>query len=202
MSNTFSPEVDQYIERLSQPFGQILSHIRSVAHESCPGLEESMKWAMPCLSQEGIVAQLAGFKNHARLGFWKGSLLESPHLQLMGESAAMGMIRIDSPADVPEDAVLVDLFRRAVDLNQRGIRIPKKRREPAPALEPPEWLLKALRINPEAWSNFQSMAPSHQREYVEWLVDAKQEATRLRRLDQAVEWLADGKPRNWKYMDR
>jgi bacteriocin resistance YdeI/OmpD-like protein len=43
-------------------------------------------------------------------------------------------------------------------------------------------------------------SPSHRREYIEWLTEAKTEATRAKRLATALEWMAEGKPRNWKYM--
>jgi uncharacterized protein YdeI (YjbR/CyaY-like superfamily) len=49
-------------------------------------------------------------------------------------------------------------------------------------------------------ATFEAFSPSHKREYVEWIVEAKQEATRHQRLNTAIEWLAEGKPRNWKYL--
>ena len=163
-------------------------------------LEEALKWGMPTLSHHGIVAQIAGFKKHARLAFWKGALLESTWLEVTGEAQVMGHIRMEKPEDIPPEEVLVDLFVRAVDLNVRGIKPSAPRVRKRAPLEPPDWFLAALQAAPPARAIFEAMPPSHQREYVEWLVDAKRDETRLRRLEQAVEWISEGKHRNWKHM--
>jgi uncharacterized protein YdeI (YjbR/CyaY-like superfamily) len=40
------------------------------------------------------------------------------------------------------------------------------------------------------------------REYIEWLTEAKSEETRQKRLETAIAWISEGKPRNWKYQKK
>ena len=63
---------------------------------------------------------------------------------------------------------------------------------------PPEFAA-ALSANPAARAALEGFSPSHRREYVEWISEAKRPETRDKRIAQAIEWLADGKKRNWKY---
>lgn len=200
MSTTSSKAIDAYISKLDPAIAPIVRTVRSVAFEACPMLEEALKWGMPTLSHHGIVAQIAGFKQHARLAFWKGSLLESEWLELAGDARVMGIRRMEKPEDIPPEEVLVDLFVRAVDLNVRGIKPDALRTHKRAPLEAPDWFVAALQAAPPALSVFEAMPPSHKREYIEWLVDAKRDETRLRRLKQAVEWIGEGKQRNWKHM--
>jgi hypothetical protein len=61
-------------------------------------------------------------------------------------------------------------------------------------------LKTALAKNRKARETFEGFSPSHRREYVEWIAEAKGDDTRKRRIATAIEWLSEGKPRNWKYM--
>ena len=193
---TRDPRVDAYIER-SAPFAQpILEHIRSVMHEACPNVEETMKWSMPHFMYHGMLGGMSAFKAHCAFGFWKGTLIVPEQ-----EEAAMGQFgRIESIKDLPPRRKFVGYVKKAMKLNEEGVAAPRAARSrPKKPLPMPSDLAKALGRNRKARATFDAFPPSHRREYIEWITEAKREDTRARRVDQAVEWMADGKSRNWKY---
>jgi uncharacterized protein YdeI (YjbR/CyaY-like superfamily) len=190
--------IDAYIEK-SAPFAKpILTHLRNVVHAACPDVEETMKWSFPHFDYKGeMMCSMAAFKAHCAFGFWKATLV-------LGEKAqdgAMGHLgRITSIADLPSERTLASYVRKAARLNDQGVKVGRAPRRPEPAPEVPDDLLKALKKNKKALTTFESFPPSHRREYVQWIVEAKRDDTRQRRLETAVAWIVEGKPRNWKYM--
>lgn len=190
--------VDAYIAKSADFARPILEHLREVVHEGCPEVEETIKWGFPNFQYKGMLCNMAAFKEHCTFGFWKGSLvLDAADRQ---SDQAMGQLgRITGLADLPPRKKLVAYVNKAKGLNDAGVKVVKKPK-PKPALETPTDLLAALKKNKKAHATFEKFPPSHRREYVEWIVDAKTDETRQRRLAQAVEWMAEGKPRNWKYM--
>jgi hypothetical protein len=193
------PRIDAYI-RKSAPFAQpILTHLRAVVHEACPDVEETMKWSFPHFDYKGIFCSMAAFKAHAAFAFWKGPLLAGmlPNV----EQTAMGQFgRITSIADLPARKTLIRIVRAAAKLNDEGIKIERPGRPETAPLRPPADLLAALAANAKAAAAFKAFSPSQKREYVEWISEARQPATREKRLATAIDWLSQGKPRNWKYM--
>lgn len=192
--------IDAYIAK-SAGFAQpILKHLRSVVHEACPDVEETMKWSFPHFMHQGILCSMASFKAHCAFGFWKSSLI----LKNDGKAEkAMGQFgRLTKIADLPSKKVLKSLIDLAIKLNEAGVPSPtrsKPRRNKEVVV--PELLASALAKNKKARDTFEKFSPSHKREYVEWITEAKTEETRSRRLATTLEWLAEGKPRNWKYMN-
>ena len=199
MPNT-DPRIDAYIADAAEFARPILERARAVVHEACPQVEETIKWGMPTFVYAGgILCGMAAFKQHATFGFWK-------HALVMGEGAeraGMGSFgKLTSVRDLPSKKELVALVRKAMTLNEQGVKTPqaRKRSTPRPAPTVPADLAAALRGNAAARRTFEGFPPSHRREYVEWLEEAKREETRAKRLAQTIEWLAEGKQRNWKYM--
>jgi hypothetical protein len=197
-----SPEVDAYIAAAA-PFARpVLKRLRSLFHKGCPDVVEVMKWGTPHFEHQGILAMMAAFKEHLRFGFWRGKELARNHrwLQTMG-ATEMAMLKLHSLDDLPSDAELLGLIRAAVALNEAGPRkkTSKKTAAKRPPPNIPADLQAALNRNAKARKTFEAFSPSHQREYVEWITAAKQQATRERRLATALEWLTEGKSRNWKY---
>ena len=191
------PRVDAYIGKSAAFAKPILTHLRAVVHNACPEVEETIKWSFPHFDYQGeMMCSMASFKGHCAFGFWKASLV-------LGDKAADGAMghlgRITSVDDLPSEKTLTSYVKKAAKLNEQGIKVERVRRA-KPALEVPEDLTKALRKNRQALTTFEAFPPSHKREYVEWIVDARSEDTRKRRLEKAVEWIAEGKPRNWKYV--
>jgi uncharacterized protein YdeI (YjbR/CyaY-like superfamily) len=190
------PRVDDYIAKAA-PFARpILRHLRTVVHAACPGVEETIKWSMPHFDYRGMMCSMAAFKGHCAFGFWKGSLVLGDKAQ----DGAMGHLgRITSLDDLPSDRTLAGYIRKAAALNDEGVKVARRPPAPKPPPDPPDDLLAALKRNRKAATAFHAFPPSHQREYVEWIVEAKREDTRRRRLEQAVDWMAAGKPHSWRY---
>ena len=192
----FDPRVDTYIARQADFARPILEHLRAVVHAACPGVEETLKWGMPTfLSGGAILASMAAFKQHATFGYWK-------HALVMGEGVerdGMGSYgKMTSIKDLPPKKTLAADLKRAVQLNADKVKSTRKS-APKPPPQAPDDLLAALKKNAQARKAFEAFPPSAQRDYVEWIVEAKREETRAKRLAQAVEWMAEGKRRNWKY---
>jgi uncharacterized protein YdeI (YjbR/CyaY-like superfamily) len=197
---TRDPRIDAYIEKSADFAKPILRHIREVVHSAVPDVEETLKWSMPTFMHGGILCGMAAFKQHAAFNLWKGSLI----IGTDGDRAAMGQFgRITKLSDLPSKKVMTGYLRQAAALNEAGVKRPKVRRpglerKPVPTTPPPD-LAAALKKNAKARAAFAGFSPSHRREYIEWIVEAKRDETRQRRLTQAIEMLAEGKTRNWKY---
>jgi len=196
--------VDAYIAKAS-PFAKpILQHLRQLVHTGCPQVEETIKWKFPTFMHKGMLCSMAAFKQHCTFGFWKHKLIvnQSPTTKAKAEEAMGQMGRITSLADLPPDKVLMRYVRQAVQLNEQGIKSPRPEKPKARrALVIPSTLTAALKRNKQAQQTFENFSPSHKREYIEWITEAKREETRVKRLETTVAWLAEGKPRNWKYMN-
>ncbi|MGH9457245.1 MAG: YdeI/OmpD-associated family protein [Thermoanaerobaculia bacterium] len=189
------PRVDAYIAKSADFAKPILEYLREVVHAGCPDVEETMKWSVPHFEYNGILCSMAAFKAHCAFGFWKGSLLPG----IPEAKDGMGQFgRITSKKDLPPKKEMIRLVREAARLNEEGVAAPRAKRA-KPPLPTPEDLAGALRRNKRARAAFEGFPPSHRREYIEWITEAKSEATRKERLAQAVEWMAEGKARNWKY---
>lgn len=196
---TRDPRIDAYIAKAA-PFAQpILEHVRERVHAAAPEAEETMKWSTPTFTIDGkILLGMAAFKAHAALNFWRGQ-------ELRGESAkadAMGQFgRLTSVKDLPSDKELDALIREGAALAKTAPapRKVKHQPKPAPGLHPE--FAAALKANPKAKAVLDGFPPSAQRDYLEWISEAKQDATRTKRIATAVEWLSEGKRRHWKYQD-
>jgi uncharacterized protein YdeI (YjbR/CyaY-like superfamily) len=192
------PRIDAYIEKQADFARPVLTHLRELIHKACPQVNETIKWGMPSFDYKGILCGFAAFKQHATFGFWKQSLMETDAFPK--NKTAMGSFgRITSLKDLPSDKVMVGLIHQAVELNEKGVKVPKKPTMAKKELVVPDDLKKALAKNRKAKAQFEKFTYSHRREYVEWITEAKTEPTRNKRLDTTVEWLAEGKSRNWKY---
>jgi hypothetical protein len=223
---TRDARVDAYIAKM-QPFAQeILQHIRDVVHTACPQCEEAMKWSMPFFTYKGaLLCNMAGFKAHASFGFWLGKQVLGDD----AEEGAMGQFgKLTSVKDLPSKTVLTKHIKKAMQLVDAGAKLEratatagsrgkavrgqgeggrgkgegsaakKVAAKMASVVVPPE-LSKALLRHPEAKAAFEAFSPSHRREYAEWIAEAKKPETKERRVQQALEMLAEGKGRNWKY---
>jgi uncharacterized protein YdeI (YjbR/CyaY-like superfamily) len=194
---TIDPRVDAYIAKSAEFAQPILAHLRAVVHAACPEVEETMKWSFPHFMYKGMMCSMASFKAHCAFGFWKAELLMADD----AKREAMGHFgRIESVKDLPSKKVLAAYIKQAMKLNDEGVAAPARAKPAAPReLLIPDELTAALKKVPAARKHFEAFSPSKQRDYAEWITEAKTEATRTRRLEQAVEWIGEGKSRNWKY---
>lgn len=195
------PRIDAYIAKSADFAKPILQRLRDIVHEACPEVEETLKWGMPSfLYAGGILCGIAAFKQHVSFGFWKHALVMDG-----ADRDGMGSFgKITRPSDLPPKRELMALIRKAMRLNEQRVKTPSARKTaaPKPPPEAPDDLLAALKKNRKASMAFAAFSPSQQREYAEWISGAKREETRLRRIAQAIEWIAEAKPRHWKYMKR
>jgi uncharacterized protein YdeI (YjbR/CyaY-like superfamily) len=196
---TKDPRVDAYIEKSADFARPILSRLRKLVHQGCPQAEETIKWGAPFFMYRGVLCMMAAFKAHCTFGFWKAKLMKT--LKHDGKAdQAMGQFgRITNVAELPKDKVILTQIKEAAGLNAQGIKAPKAKPKTKKPLRVPNYVAAALKGNPKAFSTFNAFSPSHKREYIEWIIEAKTEATRQKRLATALEWLSEGKSRNWKY---
>ena len=191
------PRIDAYIERAA-PFAQpILRHVRALVHEACPTVEETIKWGMPTFVHAGaILCGMAAFKQHASFGFWKHALVVGEGEPRDGMGSYGKLVSLD---DLPPKRTLLEHLRKAVALNEAGVKSPARKSAPKPPPETPAELAAALAQAPAAKAAFDAFPPGCRREYIEWIAGAKRPETRARRVAEAVAWMAEGKRRNWKY---
>jgi uncharacterized protein YdeI (YjbR/CyaY-like superfamily) len=196
---TTDPFVDEYIEKAQDFAKPILMHLRSLVHAACPDVVETKKWSFPHFDYKGMMCSMAAFKEHCAFNFWKQSLLDESSFP--AEKSGMGSFgRITSLKDLPNDKTMKKLIHDAMKLNDDGVKVAK-----APASKEkkevvvPDILKKALKTDARAAETFNNFPYSCKNEYVEWINEAKTDATREKRLATTLEWLAEGKKRNWKY---
>jgi len=198
---TRDKRVDAYIARSADFAKPILTHVRDLVHQACPGAKETIKWGFPHFDDHGMLCYMASFKKHCAFGLWKAKLLTSylKELKPVGKSAMGDLGRITRLEDLPSDAKFRKWIKEAARLNRGETRM-----EPAPPnakkpLEVPDYFKRELNKNPKAKATFDTFPYSHRKDYVEWVKEAKTETTRSKRIATSVEWLAAGKGRNWKY---
>jgi len=194
----YNKQFDAYIAKSPDWAQPILTSLRATVHEVCPDVEEELKWSAPTFVHHGIMCGMVAFKEYATFHFWKGELVTGTALGADGMGAAAQFGRMRSVKDLPPKKQLAAYIKKAMQLNEEGVKVvrPAKKR---PTLEMPEYFMAAIRKNRKALAGYEKLSPSHQRDYIEWIIDAKTEPTRDKRVVQAVEWMAEGKSRNWKY---
>jgi uncharacterized protein YdeI (YjbR/CyaY-like superfamily) len=207
-TSTLSPKVDVYISK-SKPFAEpILWHLRDLIHKACPAVEETFKWSRPFFEYKGaILCNMSAFKEHCSFGFWgveMGDVLREANALQKGAMGSLG--RITSLKDLPPDKQMLSWIRQAatfIDKGEHTSPIAARRvvKSPKTPVETPSELTAALKKNKAAATVFAAFSPSCKREYLEWIAEAKRPETRQKRIDTAVEWIAEGKQRHWKYQN-
>ncbi len=193
--------IDEYILN-AQPFAQpILSHLRKLVHLACDDVKETIKWGMPFMEYKGPLCNMAAFKAHCTFGFWKAALMENSGELAKNQNNAMGHLgRITSLKDLPADKEIIALIKEAVRINDKGLKaVSKEKNTKTVEIATPDYFIKELKKNKKAFNIFEAFAPSHRKEYNSWIMDAKTEITRNKRIAQAIELIENGKGRNWKY---
>ena len=194
--------VETYIAN-SAPFARpVLNHLREIVHQGCPDAEETIKWGMPFFEyKDEILCNMASFKKHCSFGFWKASILSDPDhiLELVGKTSMGSLGQLTDLSDLPPNRILIKYIKAAAKLNKEGVKVAQKSTAKK-ELQVPEYFAKAIARNKRALKTFNSFSNTNRKEYVEWVTGAKTEETRSKRLDTAIEWLAEGKIRNWKYL--
>ncbi|HVI44755.1 MAG TPA: YdeI/OmpD-associated family protein [Chitinophaga sp.] len=204
MSN-YDPRIDAYIEKSADFAVPILLHMRELVHKACPDITETIKWGMPYFDYNGsILCGMAAFKQHCVFLFWKAALMPDPAEILIREKdQAMGQLgRIEKLKDLPADKIMLQYIREAASLNEAGLVVPRKKPATKQELDIPDYFTSALKKNKKALATFDAFSYSNKKEYVTWVTEAKTEKTREERLATSIEWMAEGKIRNWKYLPK
>lgn len=199
---TRDPRIDAYIAKSADFAKPILTHLREVVHSACPEVEETIKWGFPHFVYKGMLCSMASFKEHCVFSFWKGSLIVDTNGK-NGEEAMEQFGRITRLSDLPSKKILTGYIKEAMRLNESGVKLPARSKpKQKKEIVVPDYLASALRKSKKALATFDDLSPSHKHEYVEWITEAKGDDTRKRRLETAIQWMAEGKARNWKYEKR
>jgi len=195
--------IDAYIAKAA-PFAQpVLKHLRELIHTACPDVEETIKWSFPNFMYSGaILCNMAAFKEHCAFGFWKASVMSDPDRILVTEDKpSMGHLgHLTKLSDLPKDSILKKYIKEAMRLTDEGVKLPQRQRNnEKKELIIPDYFIKAIGKNKKAQKVFDMFNYSNKKEYIQWITEAKTEATRDKRIATALEWIAEGKGRNWKY---
>jgi uncharacterized protein YdeI (YjbR/CyaY-like superfamily) len=208
-ANNFDPAVDLYIAK-ARPFAQpILNHLRELVHKACPGVVETIKWSRPFFEYKGVIlGNMSAFKEHCSFGFWGEEISAVLRDAKVLQPDAMGSLgRLTRVEDLPANKQMLGLLRQAtafVDNGQYTSPIAARHKvvkAPKAAPEAPPEFTKALKANKKASAAFAAFSPSCKKEYVEWIAEAKRAETRDKRIATAIDWISEGKQRNWKYQD-
>ena len=192
------PRIDDKIAKAADFARPILEHWRALVHKTIPEVAEAIKWGMPHFTYKGKnIAGMAPFKAHCAIMIHGAGRQESAK-----DGGGMGSLgKLTRLEDLPSDDVLATRLREAQGRIDRGEKEPWREGppRPKPTIAVPQDFGAALAANPAAAQFFDGLAPSHRYEYLQWITEAKRDETRVKRLGQALEWLAEGKRRNWKY---
>ncbi|PYR74740.1 MAG: hypothetical protein DMF87_21945 [Acidobacteria bacterium] len=185
------PRVDAYIAKSADFAKPILKRIRAAVHKGQPRVTETIKWGVPAyVDDRGILCMTPAFKQHCAWVFWSGrkpSTIDATSLR-----------RIASASDLPSQRDMVAAVKEAASGARPAAKKAAPRRSPRP-VRVPAYFTAALKKKPQALAAFTAFPPSRKREYIEWIDSARTDETRQRRIATAMEWIASGKSRNWKY---
>jgi hypothetical protein len=196
---TRDSRVDAYIENAAAFARPILREIRARVHRCCPDIVETIKWRSVSFEKQGIVCGMSAFKAHCAFGFWKHDLVVGSDRKALEAMGSFG--RLTKSADLPPPRTFAAMMKKAVQLNLDGVKSVRPK-HPKARIPMHEDLTRALARSNKARATFDAFPPGQQREYLQWVAEAKQDATRARRVAQAIAWMERGRPRNWKYMKR
>lgn len=196
--------VDEYITKSADFAKPILIHLRKLIHSACPHVEETIKWGFPHFNYKGMMCSMAAFKEHCSFGFWKAAIMKDAGELKENNATAMGHLgKIKSIANLPSDKIIVSRIREAMKINDEGIKLPERRNSDKKAeITIPISLKKELAKYKKTSDTFNNLSPSHKREYIEWIEEAKTEETKNKRILTTIGWLTEGKTRNWKYIKK
>jgi len=197
-----NPEVDAYIAKSADFAKPILEYLRNLIHDTCPDVEEFIKWGIPHLDYRGdMMCILASSSKHCSFSLYKAELMSDPKLlESVKNGQKMGyMDKIKAFSDLPSEETLVAYIKEAMMLNEKGIKKAKPVSDKPKVLEVPDYFAEKLAAHPKAKEIFETKSASFRKDYLVWIIDAKTEATRQKRMDESIEWISEGKGRFWQY---
>jgi len=197
------PGIDAYIAKSADFAKPILKYVRKIVHEACPIVEEAIKWGVPNFIYKGIMCNMAAFKEHCAFGFCKGKFIFGDKRVNAGEEAMGSFGRITRISDLPSEKVLKDYIKKAMKLNEEGGKAPAAQKARGKIeFTVLSYFMDAIKKNRKALEALENFSATNKKEYIMWIVEAKTEETRKKRLKTAIGWMSEGKIRNWKYLKR
>lgn len=198
----FNSDVDTYISKAEDFSKPILKHWRQIVHDTCPDVDEAIKWGIPHFDYKGdFMCVMASYKNHCSFSFIKAELMNDKRLKdnknLKPIQRFLGKIKTLS--DLPTDNEFIGFLKEAMELNEKGIKVAPKKSVKPKVVETPDYFTEKLEANPKAKEIFETKSNSFRKNYLIWITDAKTESTRNKRIEQSLEWIAEGKDRFWQY---
>ncbi len=197
--------IDVYISKSADFAKPILDYIRTTVHKACPDVEETIKWGFPHFDYKGMLCSMAAFKQHCSFTFWKASLMKDPEkiLDVNRENSMGHFGKIVSVKNLPTKKIFVRYIKEAVRLNDANVKLPSKpKSKEKKELTVPDFFEKELKKNKKAFETFNNFSYSQKKEYAEWITEAKTDETKNKRIATSLEWLSEGKVRNWKYTNK
>ena len=181
-----------------EPWSEGLFLLREIILST--GLTEEIKWGSPAYTCEGkLVLSIGGFKNFFTMWFHQGVFLSDPAHVLVnaGEGRTRGLRqwRFTSLAEI-KPALVKKYIKEAIANAKAGKEIRPERKA---AIETPEELATAFKKDKALKAAFNQLTPGRQREYLEYVGEAKTEATRLRRVEKVVPMILRGVGLNDRY---
>jgi uncharacterized protein YdeI (YjbR/CyaY-like superfamily) len=197
-----NPKFDAYLAASEDFAKPIMMHLRSLLHTTCPEVVEELKWGIPHFDYKGeMMCIFAASKKHCSFGFWKDALMADPRLKANSSLPAIKrfMGKLTKIEDLPTDVELIGFIREAMTLNENGVKLPPREAKTPKTLAMPPGFAEKLAENPTAKQEYDSKSDSFRKDYLVWITDAKTDATRQKRIEESVAWIAEGKGRFWKY---
>ncbi|WP_217807048.1 DUF1801 domain-containing protein [Andreprevotia lacus] len=194
--------MDAYAEQAEDFAKPVFAHLRNLIHAACPEVVEQIKWGIPHFDYHGdMMCIFAAYKKHCAFTFYKDALMGDARLKANGDLAAAKrfMGKLTSLADLPPDQELTSWIKESMALNEQGVKVPVREFRTPKEVGMPAAFAEKLQANPQIIKIFESKSASFQKEYNIWIGEAKTEATRDKRIDEALAWIAEGKGRFWKY---
>ena len=190
--------VEEYIETNAH-YAEELTVLRNIINTT--DVDETIKWSMPtyCVNGKNVLG-IGAFKNHFCLWFHNGVFLKDQHNLLINaqenKTKALRQMRFQSMEDINKNVIL-EYINEAIENQRLGKEI-KPTRKTKPVVIPKE-LLASLNANSALKDQFKTLTPSCQREYCEYISEAKRDDTKARRLDKIIPMIINGKGLNDKY---
>ncbi len=165
-------------------------------------LEETIKWGAPCYVYKGTnLIGLAGFKNHCAIWFHKGSLIDDKHDAFKNaqpdKTKFLRQLRFRESENI-NVPLLKEYINEAIKIEEQQ-EAPKVKSKTNKEFELAQELKDIFKNEVEFQNAFKKLSQYNQREYSNYINEAKRESTKERRLIKIKPLIMEGKSLHDKY---
>jgi uncharacterized protein YdeI (YjbR/CyaY-like superfamily) len=192
---TDSQKIDAFIAKQTK-WKEKLEKLREILLQT--DLKEELKWGKPTYTLNGkLVVGMAEFKNHMALWFHQGVFLKDKHNKLINakEAKALRQWRFEEN-DKIEQKIVLEYVGEAIANCKAGKELKPVQKK---GVSIPPLLDEAFKKDTTLKEHFQKLTPGKQREYAEYITEAKQEKTKLSRLEKCIPMIKNGVGLHDKY---